>query len=223
MVAFIQSEVEDQYRSLEAEREAILEELETIIRLSGTPLEGNSFYHHTTLNLYPELYTKQLNLFWCGQQATTKICEIGFNAGHSTMLMLLGRPKTPLNFTIFDIGRHAYTRPCLTYMNSQFPHAEFEYVVGDSTVTVPNWIDAHMDQVGTYDVVHVDGGHNEPCMLSDTINADILLKSCGIMIIDDTNCDYINRRVDAMIASGHYTELGVLKTAGYPHRILRKV
>ena len=222
MAAFIQSEVEDHYRSLEAERSMILGELETIIRLSGTPLEGNSFYRHTTLNLYPELYTKQLNLFWCGQQATTKICEIGFNAGHSTMLMLLGRPKTPLNFTIFDIGMHAYTRPCLTYMNSQFPHAEFEYVEGDSTVTMPKWIDAHMGQVGTYDVVHVDGGHTEPCMLSDTRNADTLLRSGGIMIIDDTYFDYINRRVDALIGSGRYTELGVLKTAGYTHRILRK-
>ena len=222
MAAFIQSEVEDHYRSLEAERDMILGELKTIIRLSGTPLEGSSFYYHATLNLYPELYTKQLNLFWCGQQAATKICEIGFNAGHSTMLMLLGRPKTPLNFTIFDIGMHAYTRPCLTYMNSQFPHAEFEYVEGDSTVTMPKWINANMDQVGTYDVVHVDGGHDEECMRSDTRNADTLLRSGGIMIIDDTNYDHIKYRVDIMVASARYTEIDVLKTAGYAHRILRK-
>jgi len=108
-------------------------------------------------------------------------------------------------------------------MNSQFPHAEFEYVEGDSTVTMPNWIDAHLGQVGTYDVVHVDGGHLQPCMLSDTRNADTLLRSGGIMIVDDTNCDYINMRVDTFVESGRYVELALLKTAGYPHRILRKL
>lgn len=40
-------------------------------------------------------------------QANTKICEIGFNAGHSAMLFLMGRDKTSADFTIFDIGHHS--------------------------------------------------------------------------------------------------------------------
>jgi len=105
--------IESEYESKNDEKQIYLDELKNIIIESNTSLEGNCFYHHTTLNVFPELYSKQLNLFWCGKQAVENICEIGFNAGHSTMLMLLGRNNTPLNFTIFDIGHHIYTKPKL--------------------------------------------------------------------------------------------------------------
>jgi len=81
-------------------------------------LEGNIFYPHMTLNLLSTLKPKQINLFISGKQATNKICEIGFNAGHSAMVMLLGREIKQLEFTIFDIGRHSYTKPCYDYIQS---------------------------------------------------------------------------------------------------------
>ena len=103
MSVFNEIDILTEYISNKNEMILILKDLEKIIIDSNTPLEGNSFYIHETLNIYHCLYKKQANLFWCGKQATTKICEIGFNAGHSTMLMLIGREKTPLDFTIFDI------------------------------------------------------------------------------------------------------------------------
>ncbi len=94
---------------------------------------------------------------------------------------------------------------------------------GDSTVTMPKWISEREASVGgTYDVVHVDGGHTENCIQNDMKNADILTRAGGILIVDDTNIDYINDCVDLYISSGQYKELGVLKTVGYEHRILRK-
>ena len=54
------------YESKDIEKEKYLDVLKKIVLNSNTPLEGNCFYHHTTLNLYKDLYTKQLNLFWCG-------------------------------------------------------------------------------------------------------------------------------------------------------------
>jgi len=200
----------------------ILDGLKKLIIDSNGSLEGNSFYVHASLNLYPDLYTKQLNLFWCGKQANTKICEIGFNAGHSTMLLLLGRDNTPLDFTVFDIGHHPYTKPCLDYIKTQFPHINFEYIEGDSTVTMPAWIEANRPQLGLYDVVHVDGGHHEHHIFNDMKNADLLVKKGGIVIIDDTNLSYINKYVDLYVSSGTYREMDVLKTRGYPHRIIQK-
>jgi hypothetical protein len=70
-----------------------LEGLRNLISNSNSPLEGNCFYHHQTLTIFPELFTKQINLFWCGKQGTSRVCEIGINGGHSTMLLLLGREK----------------------------------------------------------------------------------------------------------------------------------
>jgi hypothetical protein len=210
------------YERCSGEKQEILDRLHAIIVKSNYPLEGNSFYVHASLTLYPDLYTKQLNLFWSGKQAVTKMCEIGFNAGHSTMLLLLGREKTPLDFTVFDIGHHPYTRPCLDYITTKFPNINFEYIEGDSTVSMPKWIDSHPTQIGSYDVIHVDGGHTEHCITNDMKNADILLKKDGILIVDDTYMYHINERVNLYVSSGKYREVDVLATKGYPHRIIQK-
>lgn len=216
-------EIANEYNSHAQRKQLILDDLKTIVINSRASLEGNCFYRHTTLELKPDLYTKQLNLFWTGKQASTRICEIGFNAGHSTLLLLLGRPTTSLDFTIFDIGHHAYTRPSVEYIKTKFPHVTFEYIEGDSVVTMPKWIEAHSSLVGTYDVVHVDGGHSDECILNDMKNADLLVKVNGIVIVDDTQHSPINDQVNHYLAEGNYVELDVMKTHGYPHRIIQKI
>ncbi len=226
-------ELAQEYASKYPEMIVYLEDLKSIIVEHTAPdaFEGNSFYYHQSLKEYSELYNKQLNLYWCGKQvigkanseAIIKICEIGFNAGHSAMLMLLANTNKHVEFTIFDIGHHRYTKPCFEYIKQAFSHVQFEYVEGDSTVVMPDWININSAQLGTYDLVHVDGGHSEYCASHDMKNANILLKHGGIMIIDDTDAPQINNLVDKYIASGMFTELCVLKTFGYPHRVLQKL
>jgi hypothetical protein len=223
MPVFDEENLRTEYRDKGYELKDHLNNIYNIVLESKVSLEGNSFYHNKTLNIYPELLTKQINLFWCGKQATTRICEIGFNAGHSTLLMLLGREKTPLEFTIFDIGHHAYTLPSLNYIQSKFENVQFEYIEGDSTKEMPKWIDNHKDFVGTYDVVHVDGGHTLHCIVNDMKNADVLVRVGGIIIIDDTYVNYINDQVNLYINNGNYKELDILKTIGYTHRIIKKI
>lgn len=215
--------IKSEYESKNREKQVYLDGLKNIVINSNTPLEGNCFYHHTTLNEYPELYSKQLNLFWCGKQAVDNICEIGFNAGHSTMLLLLGRSNTPLKFTIFDIGDHAYTKPCYEYIKSKFLFVDFEYVEGDSAITMPEWINNHSGLMYKYDVVHVDGGHSEHCISNDMKNADLLVKKDGIIIVDDTNNDTINKYVNMYISYGNYVEMNLLSTHGYQHRVIKKI
>ena len=215
--------IKSDYESKNDNKNIYLNDLKNIIIKSNTSLEGNCFYEHLTFNILPELYSKQLNLYWCGQQAVENICEIGFNAGHSSMLMLLGRNNTPLNFTIFDIGHHLYTKPSFEYIKSKFSHVNFEYIEGDSTVTMPKWINNHTELINKYDVVHVDGGHSEHCILNDMKNMDLLVKKNGIVIIDDTNAAIINKYVDLYLSHGNYIELNLLPTYIYPHRIIKKI
>jgi len=222
MPEFNEFDIQNEYENLSSKKNQILDDIKQIVIDSKSSLEGNSFYVHASLNLYPDLYSKQLNLFWCGKQAIKKICEIGFNAGHSSMLMLLGRDNTPIDFTIFDIGHHLYTKPCLKYMKSQFEHINFEYIEGDSGLTMPQYINANQSCLETYDVVHVDGGHSFECISNDMKNMDLLVKKGGIVIIDDTNVNYINNYVNLYISSGKYKEMDILKTKGYPHRIIQK-
>jgi len=212
-----------EYESKNDEKQIYLDELQNLIIKSNCSLEGNYFYQHQTLNLAPEQYSKQLNLFWCGKQAVSHICEIGFNAGHSTMLMLLGRANTPLNFTIFDIGEHLYTKPCFEYIKSAFSNVNFEYVEGDSTVTIPEWINNNSESMYKYDVVHVDGGHSEHCISNDMKNADLLVKKNGMIVIDDTNFRHINKYVDLYVFTGNYIEMNLLPTYGFQHRVIKKI
>lgn len=218
-----QSILESIFNSKENQRTKILKDIQNIIVKSNCLLEGNSFYTHHTLNIFPDLYTKQLNLLWCGLFANKSICEIGFNAGHSTMLMLLGRDDSPVNFTIFDIGVHAYMRPCLYYIKKEFPNVTFEYIHGDSTVTIPEWIIYNRNNEQTYDVVHVDGGHSDYCIRNDMMNSDKLLRVGGLLIINDTNVQHINNCVNRYISYGRYAEVNILQTYGHPHRILKKL
>jgi len=223
MPEFDEKLIKDMYASHSVEMDLYLHDLKQRIIDSNSTLEGNSFYVHESLDIYPELFTKQLNLFWCGMQATAKVCEIGFNAGHSSMLMLMARDKTPLEFTIFDIGHHAYTKPCLEYIKSKFLNVNFEYVEGDSTLTMPIWIQQNNENKATYDVIHVDGGHSEHCITNDMINADILVRVGGILIVDDTYMSHVNDCVNSYLATGNYAEMDVLSTQGYRHRIIRKI
>jgi hypothetical protein len=223
MSVFNARQLSDDYKAHSDEVNTILKDIVQIVTTSRVELEGNAFYHSGSFYIYPKLYTKQLNLFWCGKQAVTRICEIGFNAGHSSMLLVLGREKTPIDFTLFDIGHHAYTKPCVNYIQSKFPHVRFEYVEGDSTVTMPKWIEMNKSLVGCYDVVHVDGGHSDECIVNDIKNADILLKRDGIMIVDDTHHENINSYLNIFLSFGEYKELKVLETTGYRHRIIQKI
>lgn len=222
MSAFNEQQICYEYDNCSYKKQKILNEIEKmIIRLNAT-LEGNCFYFHETLKLCQDLYPKQVNLFWCGKQAVTKICEIGFNAGHSAMLLLLGHDKSPLEFTIFDLDYHSYTIDCLKYIASEFRHVNINFIRGDSTVTMPVWIEKNKEIIGAYDVIHIDGCHLEEYITSDIKYADILLKVNGILIIDDTNHNYINNLVDEYISMGKYRELKVMEIKHYPHRILQK-
>jgi hypothetical protein len=215
--------IQQEYNNKNDEINKYLNDLSQIIINSKDELEGNCFYYHKTLNLFQNLYSKQLNLFLCGKVAVNNICEIGFNAGHSSMLMLLGKDKTPINFTVFDIGEHAYTVPCLEYIKTQFLHVNFEYIEGDSTITMPNWITDHPHLCGKYEVVHVDGGHGDHCVSNDMKHADLLVKINGILIVDDTQDALINKYVDLYISNGNYREVNILETYGYKHRVIKKI
>jgi hypothetical protein len=129
----------------------------------------------------------------------------------------------PINFTIFDIGNHYYTKPCLQYIKQQFSHVNFEYIEGDSIITIPEYIKNNSSCVGIYEVVHVDGGHSEDCISNDMKNADILVSLNGYIIIDDTNNEHINKYIDMYLSGGSYIEEDIIETEGYPHRIIKKI
>ena len=232
-MAFWFDEIKKRYLEKETEVEQHLSSLRVRIIASEDSLEGNCFYYHNSCDIYEALIPKQLNLLWCGLTAKKRICEIGFNAGHSALLFFLLRDTEPIDFTVFDIGRWAYTRPCMDYINEIYPNIRIEYLEGDSLIEVPKWVEKNQALLGAYDLVHVDGGHSEECIKSDMLYADKLVCIGGNIIVDDSDDSNIKKCIESYLISGRYTELSILKTEniqypngqvhkGYPHRVIQK-
>ena len=114
--------------------------------------------------------------------------EIGFNAGHSCLLYLMSNPTSKIQ--VFDLGEHIYTRACFEYLSTQFPNRmAIEY--GDSRKTIPAYISENTDKV--FDMIHIDGGHDQSVVRADILNSIILSDEKTIIISDDDDHVCINR------------------------------
>jgi predicted small metal-binding protein len=219
------------YSEKQDEINKFLIDIEKIIHRYNYPLEGNIFYKHQTTILCNDFIPKQINLFWSGTMVVKNICEIGLNAGHSAFVLLLGRLfqddrenklKTPLNFTIFDIGHHPYTKPSLEYLKNNFSYVNFEYIEGDSKYEIPKWLNNNQEMLEQYDVIHVDGSHEEDSIKNDMRNVVKMCKVNGIIIIDDTDGPQTNKYVELYLKSGFFTEIDIVETRVSLHRIIMK-
>ena len=117
--------------------------------------------HHTTT--YTDTYlNKSKNISNMVLNKNLKnVMEIGFNAGFSTLLMLLTNPN--INITCFDLGDHKYTMLCYNKMKETFGN-RINIIIGDSTKTLPNINDK-------YELIHIDGGHSTEVANSDIVNS----------------------------------------------------
>ncbi len=186
---------------------------------TGQPLEGNCFTIHNTSIRNEELLSKRINLMEIARHGKN-ILELGFNAGHSALLLLLGaQPDT--EFTFVDIGIHPYIAPCFQYLRSHFPAANF-ILLGDSRLYLPQVV-LKDGQREIYDIIHMDGGHDKDCVLNDMILLYLLLKKGGYMIVDDAD-GFILEQTNRFLQVGLFTKVeGQLPTKVYPHLIVQKV
>lgn len=133
-----------------------------------------------------------------------KICEIGFNAGHSLLLMIFINPTA--KYLIFDLGNHDYTKPCLNYIKSLFPNTEIEIIYGDSKETLKEWVENNKEQNNTFNLIHIDGGHDTPTVENDFIWSKKLGNKECVYIFDDYNYGNIKDKIDS------YKNLGIIQS-----------
>lgn len=197
------------------------------------PLTGDPMLDYTIVRAQLDAYTSQLLFSIEGnsddfpeEQAlyrshaaakeVKRICEIGFNMGHSAALWLTSNKAA--HVVMFDLWDHSYGAPAESILQARFP-GRLTVIKGDSTTTVPAYIAANP---GTYcDIVSVDGDHSFPGALADLVNmvklaqpANAQFQSIGF--IDDTPCKkkYClgpGKAVDELVAMGRIT---VIKTIG---------
>lgn len=97
-----------------------------------------------------------------------------------------------------------------------------ELITGDSRSTMSDFLRSRPSELGTYDIVHVDGGHQLDVVQSDVKHALSLLKTGGVMILDDTNIPYIDHLGDDLVRRGVVSERFGYPTELYKHRIFTK-
>jgi predicted O-methyltransferase YrrM len=111
----------------------------------------------------------------------TNILEVGFNAGFSSLLMLMANPN--LKVISIDIGMHGYTVPCYNEMKTLFGD-RITLVIGDSMVALPPINEK-------FDIINIDGGTNMELIVNDTIHSYRLAKSKSILIMNNINMNMI--------------------------------
>jgi predicted O-methyltransferase YrrM len=176
------------------------EHLLPIIKDSGELLEGNIFMFHHTTNYTDRFINKAKNISnMVLNQQIKNVLEIGFNAGFSTLLMLLSNPYVKL--TCSDLCEHAYTIPCYLKLKEIFGD-RIHLKPGDSTNTLPTLSD-------TYDLIHIDGGHDDVVATSDIINSYHLSKNRTILIMDDYDFPNLHKLWDSYIAKYNLQKLDI--------------
>jgi predicted O-methyltransferase YrrM len=208
------SDLEDFAQTFATSLTAHINSLDAIVKAIGETLEGNCMYfHQSDFQTSPAFLNKQLNLVTLAKQSS-RILEIGFNAGHSALLLLMTAPPNTV-FRFFDIAEHSYVKPCYEYLKSAFPERDMELIVGDSKVTLPAWFQEHPEP---FDLIHVDGGHDYECVKADVHSAFLLSKKGTILLMDDMDNVHVQGFVETMLRDNIVAPVeGMLETTVYPH------
>jgi predicted O-methyltransferase YrrM len=184
-----------------------------IIIESRELLEGNIFMQHHTTNYTDAFLNKTKNISnLVLNKNITKVMEIGFNSGFSTLLMLLSNPK--LSITCFDLGEHKYTLPCYYKLKETFGE-RINIVIGDSTKTLPLVNEK-------FDLIHIDGGHSTEVATSDIIHSYRLSNQGTILILDDYDFFNLHQLWDIYIKKYHLMPLHI-QTYVSPHHDIKYV
>lgn len=162
-----------------------LHDLLAIIQSRSNYLDGNLFYVNLrdAINGMPNdsLKIKRDNYIGLVRDKSN-ILEIGFNAGHSLLLVLLVNNRA--NVTVVDTCQHPYTEACFNYFDMLFPD-RIKLLKGNSVDVLRN-ISGEK-----FDLVHYDGGKEKTILHDLELTRELVLPN-HVLVIDDTQNEKLN-------------------------------
>ena len=156
----------------------IISELNEIV---DGPVEGNYCFIHQTVINKDSVPIKERS--WKREYLRKAIknskiaLEIGFNAGHSSAIMLASNPN--LKLVTIDICTNPYVEKCAQHLSSIFKD-RFSFYKGSSQQILKN-----KKPSVDFDFIHVDGGHGIADFYFDIDWSEKNLKLGGRLLIDD--------------------------------------
>ncbi len=179
--------------------------LNAAVAATGEAVEGNVCYWHETpgqaLVQHPPTRDaahvgKRINLAVLAGRHHSAL-EIGLNAGHSALLLLLGNPALHL-FSV-DLCMHAYTRVAAAHLKARFGR-RFHFLEDDSREVLPRMAVEHPRR--RFDLLHVDGGHGASLAYTDISNSLRMAAQGADLVFDDVNAPHLGEVVEAFIRHG---------------------
>ena len=155
----------------------LLKKLNNAVDQSGEAMEGNICYHHQQQDrteMFRGFDGKRRNLQKLAKMYNN-ILEIGFNAGHSSAIMLSSDDQVTI--TSVDIATHAYVKPCAKIIDGYYP-SRHQLLAMSSRDLLPK------DFAG-FDCIIIDGDHSYDGALSDLQLTTAGIDSGTCVVLDD--------------------------------------
>ncbi len=109
------------------------------------------------------------------------ICEIGFAAGHSTVIYMESNPNVKV-YSFDDYGRPHIVDLVRRYIGAKYPERHM-IISGDSTVTVPEF--ARRNPNVKCDLISIDGAHHAAYPWNDIVSMKQLASPRNVVLADD--------------------------------------
>ena len=117
----------------------------------------------------------------CSAKPPQTICETGFNAGLSALLMLEAAPDARL--ISFDLGDMAWSRIAAQVLKSSYPERFLGVEYGYSEKTIPRYAAAH--PTFRCDAMLIDGGKSRKVRSADIENLHIMSRRGTRLFLDE--------------------------------------
>ena len=177
---------------------------------------GNIAWHPSQLYYYAHA----VSFDW-----VSNICEIGYGAGHSTLLYLVMNPTANIySFDLFPenldgkvhtpgetmVFQQAFQSVTLKYIESDLHLASrFKKIIGNSNSTVPKF--ATENSQFRCDFLSIDGSHNPPQPFFDIMHSKSIAHNETIVILDDMEANHMRAEMNKAIKLGLVREHECLK------------
>lgn len=140
-----------------------------------------------------------------------RVCVVGFETGHTTLLALELRPSA--NVTAFDFGDDRWIIPSHDFIEARHPNDKIVLYLGDIPLVVPRF--AMLSPDFRCDLMIVSGNLEVTSLHTALIDLKVLANSDGHMVImdvphDKTRAANANKAWDDAIARGDIVPAGAV-------------
>ncbi len=172
---------------------------EIVVDLNELP-EGNVLYKDKTFEIHTYNWPIHINLMTVAKKCN-KILEVGFNMGHSALMMLIANPECSID--CIDICEHKYTEKCFEYLKSVFSN-RIRLHKGSSHKCLREYSGPLVN------MLHIDGCHDFNVANIDYFIGRDKVKRNGIIVFDDTWMAHLQYLWSGYVRDGHLQEIEIL-------------